>query len=366
FGTWVRKGHAPGARLLIEILDPGAARLFNPLESQRLAVLPPTDPMLTQIMLDGTVRYIRGTESSGAEPLKYEVELFERKKTGSSSPTKPQNSRAYLSLHPGSLPPEARLLALRIARSPADASLGDRVVSLCRSLATNSQSLRPGAPGATRGLAEFIRGEGGGHCEYFATALAVMLRSLRIPCRLVTGYRSDEWDVKSQELIVRRKHAHAWVEVHDPARGWYTVDASPAGPEGSATSSPSWWKLTETVARQWWTKVLGFDGEARARAMAWLGSLPGRSLEFLRQRLGWTLAFAALAALSVWLRILWRRRRVPAAVRSYLDTVKQLRLERGPGETPRELLERSRELSEQQRELLAAATDEHERERYLA
>ena len=61
---------------------------------------------------------------------------------------------------------------------------------------------------------DFIREHPEGHCEYFATALALMLRSLGIPCRVVVGYLCDEWNPAGQFFQVRQWHAHMWVEAY--------------------------------------------------------------------------------------------------------------------------------------------------------
>ena len=61
-------------------------------------------------------------------------------------------------------------------------------------------------------IEDFVSNNPRGHCEYFATALALMLRSQGIPSRVVLGYRCDEWHEDQQCYQVRQLHAHAWVE----------------------------------------------------------------------------------------------------------------------------------------------------------
>ncbi|MCS7306694.1 MAG: DUF3488 and transglutaminase-like domain-containing protein [Thermoguttaceae bacterium] len=63
-------------------------------------------------------------------------------------------------------------------------------------------------------IEDFITEHPEGHCEYFATALALMLRSLGIPCRVVVGYLCDEWNPAGQFFQVRQWHAHMWVEAY--------------------------------------------------------------------------------------------------------------------------------------------------------
>lgn len=53
-----------------------------------------------------------------------------------------------------------------------------------------------------------------GHCEYFATALAMMLRSARIPARIIVGFHTDEWHDRGNFFLARQLHAHTWVEAY--------------------------------------------------------------------------------------------------------------------------------------------------------
>jgi len=66
-----------------------------------------------------------------------------------------------------------------------------------------------------------------GHCEYFASALTLLLRVEGIPARLVSGYRVAERNPLGGWSVVRERHAHAWVEAHLPGVGWTTLDGTP-------------------------------------------------------------------------------------------------------------------------------------------
>jgi hypothetical protein len=98
-------------------------------------------------------------------------------------------------------------------------------------------------------IEDFIAQHPQGHCEYFATALALMLRSQQIPSRVVVGYRCDDWNDLGGFYDVRQLHAHTWVEAYltathiptevrygDPrqwaAGGWLRLDATPGTGEG--------------------------------------------------------------------------------------------------------------------------------------
>ena len=109
-------------------------------------------------------------------------------------------------------------------------------------------------------IEDFVSNNPRGHCEYFATALALMLRSQGIPSRVVLGYRCDEWHEDQQCYQVRQLHAHAWVEAFldrdqiaspqtlrrsEPIRwthgGWLRLDPTPAGEVGTQAAERTMW-----------------------------------------------------------------------------------------------------------------------------
>ena len=78
-------------------------------------------------------------------------------------------------------------------------------------------------------LANFLFERKHGHCEFFASSMAVMLRSLRIPSRIVTGFRGGEYNDLTGQYVVRASDAHSWVEAYFPGSGWISFDPTPAG-----------------------------------------------------------------------------------------------------------------------------------------
>ena len=66
-----------------------------------------------------------------------------------------------------------------------------------------------------------------GDCEYFSSALTVMLRVLNIPSRVVNGYLGGEWNPYGEYFVVRQSNAHSWVEAYIEGRGWLTLDPTP-------------------------------------------------------------------------------------------------------------------------------------------
>lgn len=93
-------------------------------------------------------------------------------------------------------------------------------------------------------LEDFLLTRKTGYCEHYATAMVVLLRTVGIPARLVTGFLATEWNEFGGYYTVRQRDAHAWVEVYFPQSGWITIDPTPPAP--SAIGS-TWW-LSATSA----------------------------------------------------------------------------------------------------------------------
>ena len=87
------------------------------------------------------------------------------------------------------------------------------------------------------GLEEFLFINKKGHCEYFASAMAILLRLNNIPSRVVNGFSGGEWNRLGNYMIVRQKHAHSWVEAFLPGEGWMVFDPTP--PDPGAVVNPS-------------------------------------------------------------------------------------------------------------------------------
>lgn len=78
-----------------------------------------------------------------------------------------------------------------------------------------------------------------GYCDYYASAMVIMLRSLGVPARLVSGYSPGEYDPTQQAYLVRDANAHSWPEVYFPRHGWVEFEptASRPGPIRPAETS---------------------------------------------------------------------------------------------------------------------------------
>ena len=89
-------------------------------------------------------------------------------------------------------------------------------------------SLDVGVDDTLHPLDDFLFTRKTGYCEHYATAMVIMLRTLGIPARLVTGFLPGEWNEFGNYYRVRQQDAHAWVEVFFPRSGWITFDPTPA------------------------------------------------------------------------------------------------------------------------------------------
>ena len=108
-------------------------------------------------------------------------------------------------------------------------------------------------------LAEFLFERKRGHCEYFASAMAVMLRTQRIPSRVVNGFRTGEFNDITSQYLVRASNAHSWVEVYFPGHGWISFDPTPAGPAELHTGWGRAMLYLDAMASFWREWIIDYD-----------------------------------------------------------------------------------------------------------
>jgi transglutaminase-like putative cysteine protease len=108
-------------------------------------------------------------------------------------------------------------------------------------------------------VADFLFVRKAGHCEYFASAMAVMLRSQGIPSRVVNGFRNGEYNDLTGSYIVRARNAHTWVEAYIPNYGWTSFDPTPADPLPAVTSLNRI-RLYLDAAQEFWREwIINYD-----------------------------------------------------------------------------------------------------------
>ena len=168
-------------------------------------------------------------------------------------------------------------------------------------------------------LEEFLFVRRSGNCEYFAASLAVMLRSVGVPSRVVAGFQRGEWNPYGRYFMVRMKDAHSWVEAYFEGAGWVTLDPSPRATLDEASTRPSIWNLyVDAVRMRWYRYVVNWSLKDQVSVAA---SMHRGASEWRGGPRGWLTAArelprgaaaVAVAALIVAGWLLWRRSSGPA------------------------------------------------------
>lgn len=122
-------------------------------------------------------------------------------------------------------------------------------------------------------LADFLFNIREGHCEYFATAMAVMLRTQGIATRVVNGFQRGEYNETADVFVVRQRDAHSWVEVYFPGEDvWVAFDPTPAaGQTGDAAAggfTESVRKYFEALEMLWIQYFVAFDSQEQRSLFA--------------------------------------------------------------------------------------------------
>lgn len=186
-------------------------RLFMPLEARELASMR---------------GMIRADAFGSAFPLPRESSptLWFRLGNRSAAPIAPPHQEDL------EVPREARADLATVASSFARGATTpeEALEAIQRELRRNyTYSLEPREQTRFDPVLEFLFLSRSGHCEYFASAFALLARSIGIPARLVLGYRVGERNPMFDHYVVRQKNAHAWVEAYLPSGNWTTFDPTP-------------------------------------------------------------------------------------------------------------------------------------------
>ena len=131
-------------------------------------------------------------------------------------------------------------------------------------LYTYSLTMRP-HPLKVDPVEDFLFNSHSGHCQYFASALGLMLRSIDIPARLVTGFKGGEVGPDGV-LLVEKRYSHAWVEAWIDNQKWVTFDATPEADRAASVTAIGakrsiWTAMTSSLSGAWETNVLNISLE---------------------------------------------------------------------------------------------------------
>ncbi|MEN8108920.1 MAG: DUF3488 and transglutaminase-like domain-containing protein [Pseudomonadota bacterium] len=203
-----------------------------------------------------------GRPASGAEPL--------------------PDPEDYLQL-PEDLSERISLLAAEVMHGATDMAAAGRLEQYLRNEYDYSFSTVVSSQGRIP-LDEFLFETRRGHCEYFATAMAIMLRTQNIPARLATGFSATTYNPLTGYYEIRALDAHAWVEAWFPEHGWVLFEPTafytlPQPPEDTSTGSQLSQYLDD-LSRVW-EYLPEADGEVRWSVL--VSQAYQRITEFMQQ-----------------------------------------------------------------------------------
>jgi hypothetical protein len=287
----------------------------------------------------------------------------------------------YLQIPEGS--DQVRDLARRVTESAV--TTHERTTAVLNHLLTEYQySLDADTATSLHPIDDFLFRRKTGYCEHYATAMVIMLRTLGVPARLVTGFLATEWNEFGGYYTVRQRDAHAWVEVFYPHSGWIKFDPTPTA---ASVPTPSLWegfqRLGESIRLHWDRAFIRYsardqlavihslrDGSDSARdaVSRWTVALGTAALQLMRTLvaqvqtshpiMAWALLLAAVIALSasmVAVRHRWptghftrgipvrRQHQIVQHYRSMLRIAARRGIRIAPSTTPTELTQHVRE-----------------------
>jgi transglutaminase-like putative cysteine protease len=303
----------------LEPIDPPV--IFLPPRAVALKVRPQN-----QILLGEPLGVQRGAEDelrysgSDARGLRYDVYVAGDGEALVEAMA-PLDRARYLAL-PGDLPPRVIDLAHTWTDGLPTIEAKARAIEdhLRRDYGYDLKSPSQGAP---QPVDHFLFESKRGHCEFFSTAMALLLRAVGIPSRNVTGFVGGTWNRWGHYYAVREGDAHSWVEAyidHPTRPGWQTFDPTP--PSGAQPLEPrdgAYYLMrdfVEALSQRWNTYVVGYDLRKQVRLFDELS----RGYDKFRRRTGVdkgplarltrgpVVACALLAIVAV-AYVLWKRRK---------------------------------------------------------
>jgi len=304
-------------RIDLEPIDPSV--VFLPPDAAALTVLTPANAVPSAIPTlyvsqEGQLSY-RSTAETG---LRYEVALAD----GSEPPVAaldPAARARYLAL-PSDLP--TRVAELAKSWIGAETDPERRAKRIEAALRTGYRYDLESPSGAAKNpLDHFLFVSKRGHCEFYSTAMAIMLRTQGVPTRNVNGFIGGTFNRFGRYYAVRQGDAHSWVEVYVEGKGFVRFDPTPpasAAPQSEITGVLAFVRdMVEAAAQRWDRNVVGYDMGQQVSLLRAVrdryGSLRSKSrvakvlLASPRRAVLSVLALAAMVGGAVY----WYRRRRP-------------------------------------------------------
>ena len=263
-----RSGHDRMVSFDLEPIDPPV--VFLPPRAVALRIKPQNqillgEPLALQRGSEGEYRY-SGSDLRG---LRYDAYLAEETEE-LVEPLSPADRTRYLALPP-QLPERIGVLAHAWTDDLQTSAAKARAIEthLRKEFAYDLRSPSQGKP---QPVDHFLFESKRGHCEFFSTAMALMLRAVDIPSRNVTGFVGGTWNRFGHYYAVREGDAHSWVEAYvdrAPTGTWITFDPTP--PSGAQPLEPpggAYYYMrdfVEALSQRWNTYVVGYDLRRQVR-----------------------------------------------------------------------------------------------------
>jgi len=265
----------PGFLAHFRVPDPPAWRgkVHHPLQYRVLLSALTTDVIFAAYFpseLSGRLRFITYDETQSLRNPRHGYAPFGYDMISDATPPSPAELRAaspdlpqdirltYLQL-PVQIDP--RIAALARQASGSASNNYDRATAIQSYLRNNyAYSLNPPSIEPKDPVGSFLFNSKTGYCEYFAAAMALMVRTMGIPSRVVNGFQTGSFNRLGGDFVVRARDAHSWVEIYFPRYGWIPFDPTPIDP--NAMVGGGWGALDDYIdaANLFWGEwVIDYD-----------------------------------------------------------------------------------------------------------
>ncbi len=320
-GFLISRAPAPGDTRVtfdLEAIDPPV--LFLPPNAASIQLKIPnrslTDPLTVQHGPEGEFRYVGG-DSRG---LRYDVFQAPAGEV-TTEPLSADDRPRYLTV-PSSLP--MRIAALAHEWADGEATAGGKARAIEDHLRKDfTYDITSPSGGKPQPVDHFLFESKRGHCEFFSTAMAMMLREIGIPSRNVTGFVGGTYNRFGHYYAVRQGDAHSWVEAYVDDGGvsaWRTFDPTPpagAQPLEDTTGTLVYLRdAVDALSQRWNSYVVGYDFSQQMRLFEGVNNAYERARANAGINTGWLgkitrgpVVAGALLVLIVVAYVLWQRRR---------------------------------------------------------
>jgi transglutaminase-like putative cysteine protease len=269
-----------------------------------------------QVGVDASPLAMRGPEGEirygplDDRGLKYDV-FLSPKKLPTFTRMSPAERARYLAV-PASLPKRVAELAAEWTHGSATTLDKARAIET-HLVGEYRYDLASPSGRAASPLDDFLFESKRGHCEFYSTAMAILLREVGVPTRNVTGFIGGTYNRFGRFYAVRQGDAHSWVEVFVEDRGWLTFDPTPPADAAPKSDVAGFWAslrdLLEATSQRWERHVVGYDLQQQVSLLQTLSSRYRRSgttsppaWPTRRMALAGVLALAAAAGGYYWVK----------------------------------------------------------------